>query len=164
MKKYILILITFIVANYIQAQNSCIIQRSEAYYYEVLSGVNNDVISIDGNTTSAQIPTDLNISIYLVSNCLQTPLISYSKIGKVKMKLEFLRVKFNKDKAGTDEHGNLKIIKAREGSFLWKANWAVSNETAYAAQNKIIIKGTMGRKKFTAFIPSIKKLQPLPLY
>ncbi len=164
MKKYFLILIILFVAVSLHAQKSCRIQRGEAYYYKVLPGVNNTEISIDGSVHIDKTPAKSNISIYLITNCLQTPFIFYSRFGETKMKLEFIKIDSNKDEAGRDKNGNLKILRVTKSNFLWKANCQLESDIFHFVKDKIIIKGTIGRKKFTYTIISATELQTISMY
>jgi len=80
------------------------------------------------------------------------------------MKLEFLRIKLNMVEAGTDEQGNLKIIKVPKNTFLWKANYVTDSETTFSAKERIIIKGTIGRQKFITSALSPIRLQAIAMY
>lgn len=164
MKKYFLILIILFVAVSLQAQKSCRIQRGEAYYYKVLPGVNNTEISIDGSIHIDKTPAKSNISIYLITNCLQTPFIFYSRFGETKMKLEFIKIDSDKNEAGRDKNGNLKIVRVTKSNFLWKANYQLESDISNFKKYKIILKGIIGEKKFTYSIQSIIELQTISMY
>ena len=164
MQKLFFVLIGIIFLNTAQAQKYCIVQNAKAYYYEVLSGVNNTVIDLDGNETTDKNLMNFNISVYLSTNCTQPPFITSSTFGKMKFKLEFIRVKSNKDEVGKDNKGNLQTVEAPNGTFLWKANYSLKSKIVNFEKYKIILKGTFGSKKFICNILSIQKLQTLPMY
>ncbi|MCY7291811.1 MAG: hypothetical protein LH615_06465 [Ferruginibacter sp.] len=164
MKNVVIILVIVFTATSLYAQNPCVVKHVEAYQYFVTPGINQSSIDINGNTVENKTVKQSNISIYLISNCEQTPVVISSSLGKIKMKLEFLRIKLNMEEAGTDEQGNLKIIKAPKNTFLWKANYVTDSETSYAAKERIIIKGTIGRRKFITSALSPKGLQPVAMY
>ena len=79
------------------------------------------------------------------------------------MELELTRIKSNNDKAGTEEQGNFKSIKAPKNHFLWKVNCVMEKKIPDIRKEKIVIEGIIGRKKFTASVSPIK-LQPISMY
>ena len=145
-----------------RAQTSCSIQRAEAYYYTVIPGTKSVVINIGGEEKPATVPLRSNLIVYLVTNCAQHPVISLS-IGKMKPATEFIRVRTNRDVAGKDDSGNLKIIKARKGSYLWKATQSAENEKVFSGKEKIILKGTIGGNKINISVKAVK-LAAVPMY
>ena len=165
MKTTILIILILVLNSfYSHAQKNCMVKSGKAFYYEVISGVNNTTIDIMGNESSNNTSPNLNTSIYFVTNCAQTPIISYSIINKQKMKIEFIKIPSGRDEIGYDTNGEIKVIKATRGTFLWKANSPLNIKHFVGGKAHILIKGIIGGKKFTYIIKSIQKLQPLAMY
>ena len=162
MKNVAITLIIVFNSTSLHAQNPCAVKHVEAYQYFVTPGINQSSIDTNGNTVENNTVKQSNISIYLISNCEQTPIVISSSLGK--MKLEFLRIKLKMVEAGTDEQGNLKIIKVPKNTFLWKANYVTDSETTFSAKERIIIKGTIGRQKFITSALSPIRLQAIAMY
>lgn len=163
MKKITAILLTFLTATTTQAQNACTIQRAEVYYNTVIPGTKNTVIKIGGEEEPATLSVSTNLTVYLVTNCMQQPMISLITPGKKKMALEFIRIKVNRDEAGTDEAGNPKIIKTKRGSYLWKATQSAESGKVFSEKKRVILTGTIGRKKYTTSVMPVK-LQGVAMY
>lgn len=163
MNKSILIIILIFISTASKAQTNCSVHHGEAYVNTVLPGVNASVIDINNKVQTNIISSDKNLSVYFFSNCIHKVRIIKSMIGNRKIKLEFIRIKDNKDEAGTDEKGDLKIIKAKQGLFLWKANAAFENGNSENLKEKVFISGYIGKKKLTMYLSPIK-LQPASLY
>ncbi|MFN0082482.1 MAG: hypothetical protein ACKVOM_08175 [Ferruginibacter sp.] len=164
MKKYFIIFTILFAAFSTKAQNSCAIKSGQAYYYEVISGVSNTTLSTTGNEVRDKIEENLNVSIYLVTTCDQPPLVSYSRFGKKKITLEFIKISSDSDQEGYDMTGEIKVIKVPKGGFLWKATCPLKNKSTYIEKEKLFIKGIIGGKKFNYTISYIQKLQALPMY
>ena len=165
MKRFIsIILILIFHSSCSSAQNYCMVKSGKAFFYEVISGVNNTTISTTGNQLTDKTPESLNVSIYLVTSCAQTPVISYSTFGKQKMKLEFIKINSDREEVGYDMNGKIKVIKVAKGTFLWKANWPVLSKISISEKRKIFIKGIIGGKKFNYTISYAEKLQPIGMY
>lgn len=163
MKAIFFLITALFFSSLLPAQNLCSVKNAQAYYYSVMPGDKPVTLDINGKEEN-KILTRTNISIYLNSTCVHTPVIFFSTLGKLKMKPEFIRVTSNKDEAGVDENGILKIIKASKNTFLWKAIWVVQGRAANFENEKIIIKGIIGSKKFNVSILSPIKLQPVAMY
>ena len=165
MKKAISIILILVFCSYcLTAQNSCTVKSGKAFFYEVISGVNNTTISTTGNELTDKTPESLNVSVYLVTSCAQTPVISYSTFGKQKIKLEFIKINSDREEVGYDMNGKIKVIKVAKGTFLWKANWPVLSKISISEKRKILIKGVIGGKKFNYTILYTEKLQPIAMY
>lgn len=165
MKRTISIILTLIFySSCLTAQNSCKVKSGKAFYYDVISGVNNIILNTNGKVEVDKTSENLNFSIYLITNCVQIPFVVYSTFGKKKLKLEFLRIHLDKDEVGYDTNGKIKGIKAAKGAFLWKANSPMEGKITNVENTKILIKGMIGGKKFNYAISNVEKLQPIAMY
>ena len=163
MKDFIVILLILQSAITAHAQPECSVQHAEVFYYTVNPGTNNTVITIGGKEEPATHNVQTNVTVYLVINSLQKPRIFLVPSNKKKKALDFIRVHTDRDKAGTDESGNPKIIKSGRGSYIWKAACSVEGGNVFSEKKKVMLTGIIGRKKYTSYINPVQ-LQSVFMY
>lgn len=85
MKAIFFLITALFFSKLLPAQNLCSVKNAQAYYYSVMPGDKPVTLDINGKEEN-KILTRTNISIYLNSTCLYTPVIFFSTLGKLKMK------------------------------------------------------------------------------